>query len=178
MSTMEKIDCFIDSGLEFESSTGKKFNYKEILKKTYKHLKNKGIEIPKQIQKDVQKLISERIRERFFSKRLLCKITNEENSEENSFNNVTLDRYNNSEPDCNDSMRGSVVGFGVGVVMVCSRNRVAMAAGWGIMIKEGYALFDETKAYLSRSYYGETRDSRDRDQKNHKDNNKRSLSRD
>lgn len=177
LNIMEKVDCFIDFGMEFERSTGKKFKYKELLKKTYKYLEEKGIDVPKQIKKDVQKLVENRISERYFSKNYISKAYNEDGS----FKNETLDRHRNEEPYCNDTFRGAVLGAGIGIGLMCTANPIAIAVGGYMLTQEGPVLYQETKNYVYESWYGtsrNTRDSRDRGQANHKDGNKRSMSRD
>lgn len=177
LTTMQKIDCFIDLGMEIERSTGEKFKYKELLKKTYSYLEEKGVNLPKKVKKDMKKIVGDRIAERFFSKKLISKAYNEDGS----FKNETLDRFKKEEPESDDSLRGSVASIGVGVGLILTRDKVATAVGLFMITREIGNIYDHTKGYFSSWWdSGNTRDqnSRDRDQNNHKDNNKRSLSRD
>jgi len=62
----DKIDCFIDIGMQYQQATSENFDYKKFLKKAYKYLEKQNIHIDKKTKKDFKKRIQQRISERFF----------------------------------------------------------------------------------------------------------------
>jgi|GEM_PF-1566061 len=62
----DKIDCFIDVGMQYQQATSENFDYKKFLKKAYKYLEKENIHIDKKTKKDLKKQIQNRISERFF----------------------------------------------------------------------------------------------------------------
>lgn len=66
MNLNQKLDAFLDVGMKYQAITGKKFDYKKVLKKTYKLLDEMDIDLPKEIRKDIKTLIQKKIEERCF----------------------------------------------------------------------------------------------------------------
>jgi hypothetical protein len=100
-------------GEEYERQTGKKFDYKKLLKVTYKKLEEMGVEVPDSIKKEVKQAINDYLKGHKAS-------------------NPTLDRYRENEHRIDNSFRNDVIGFGVGVGLCCIPCGVSQTAGVGI----------------------------------------------
>lgn len=150
----DQVDNFIEVCIEYQKKTGKKFDYKKFLRKTYKYLEDQNVYIPKDIKKEVEQSVKER----------LAELLSENNNLERAFQNQTLNRYRRERPNTNNDVRNSVLRTTAGVMMICVPCPIVQAAGVYIAGREVDYLYDYTKKCFVEMFNGNTRDTkRDRE---------------
>lgn len=148
-----KIDYFIEAGMEYQKSTGKKFHYKKFLKKTFKYLEDNGVELPKSLKSDIKQLVQDRIEQGYYCSKSA--------NTDGSFKNETMHRYKNEEPESNNQVRSSVFTAGVGVLMTAAPCPLVQLAGAGIAGSEVTNLIGYAKEGLSNYFWPEKQNRSD-----------------
>ena len=154
-----QIDRLLDIGLEYQRATGKKFEYKDFLKKTYRYLDENNAHVPKEIRKDIKKRIKKRIKDRNFQvigKGLAYNVSSDKNGSSN-------ERYNDPRDkdyyDYTDSFRGAVGETCIGLAMCAVPCGATQAVG-AVVAWHGFARVGEEWAnyyYREPSYHEPSR---------------------
>ena len=145
----DQLDNFIEVCIEYQKQTGKKFDYKKFLRKTYEYLEDQNVYIPKDIKKEVEQSIKERLKE----------LLSENTCLEKAFQNQTLNRYRRERPNVNNDVRNSVLRVGTGVLMMCVPCPAVQCAGGYVALREVDYLYDYTKKCFVEMFDGNSRDS-------------------
>lgn len=156
----DKIDCFIDAGIEFQKVTSKKFKYKKVLKKVYKHLKEQNIKVDKNLKKDMERRVQNRINERFFgyTKEIHLK------SQMKGFSNRGIANSENPNGDYPNDFREGIIEIGTGLVFVGSDIPPVQLTGGGLIVDGTIKFVRGTVNYLWPEDSGRHRPrERDRD---------------
>jgi len=171
-NVVNQIDRLLDIGLEYQRITGKKFEYKDFLKKTYKHLDENNAHVPKDIKKDIKKRIKRRIKDRDNHVKGKSLAYNVSSTEEVS----STERYNDLRDKdyygYTDEMRGAVIESSIGAVLCLVPCGATQAIGFAVLghgvlrvINQGIDYYHSEPSGSERreAEYGGRRYERDRD---------------
>ena len=154
----DKIDCFIDAGMQYQQTTSKKFKYKKFLKEAYKHLDEHNIKVDKKLKKDIEKRVQNRITERFFK--------HDKKFESNHILGYCKEIATTHNPngDYPNGFREAIVEIGTGAVMLASEIPPVQVVGGGLVVSGIIKLSSETINYVWPTNHERNRPrERDRD---------------
>ncbi len=122
----DKIDCFIDAGMQYQQETSKKFKYKKFLKQAYKHLEGQNIKVDKKLKKDMDRLVQNRINERFFGHQ----------ANKTSAGRASPGQANRHNPngDYPNIFREAIIEISTGAVMLVSEIPPVQIVGGGLVV--------------------------------------------
>lgn len=134
----DKIDFFIDAGMQYQQATSKNFKYKNFLKQTYKHLEKENIHVDKKTKNYLKKLIQDRISERLFEYKKINKTTfsnQNANSKQATITKASSEQASSSNPRGNYSndFREGIVEVSIGMVFIASEVPPLQAVGVGLV---------------------------------------------
>ena len=140
----DKIDCFIDAGMQYQQATSKKFKYKKFLKQVYKHLEGQDIKVDKNLKKDMESRVQNRITERFFghSKEIHAK------SQMKGYCSKAIASSGNPNGDYSNDFREGIIEIGTGLAFVASEIPPVQIAGGSLIVDGTIKFIRGTANYL------------------------------
>lgn len=170
-----QIDRLLDVGLKYQEATGKKFDYKSILKKTYTMLDENGSNVPEEIRKDIKKRIKKRILDRHFQSKTKNKSNLIAKGDDSYTSSASYDDPRDKDfYGYTDSYRGAVLEGCIGVAV--SFIPGFQGVGAAIIAHSLWRSYDETINYLTRDS-GREREIRDNQSNGRNSERKRNMSR-
>ncbi len=139
----DKIDCFIDAGMQYQQTTSKKFKYKKFLKEAYKHLEGQNIRVDKKLKKDMERRVQNRITERFFGH---GKEIHEPSQRGGYYKAIASSQ--NPDGDYPNGFREAIVEISTGAVMLVSEIPPVQIVGGGLVVDGITKLIRETINYV------------------------------
>lgn len=161
----DKIDCFIDAGMQYQEATSKIFKYKTFLKQAYKHLQKENIYFDKITKRDLKKRIQDRISERFFEHKIITKTAFcdlNASSDQLSLVKASSGQASSENPNghYSNDFREGIVEIGTGMVFIASEVPPVQLAGGGLIVDGTIKVIRGTVNYMwpesdERNHYRE-----------------------